>query len=64
MSAQYKVPWLCEVLLVSRGGYYDWKKRRSTPGVREVENTRLRQRILETFARSRHTYGSPRLTRA
>ncbi len=25
MSGQYKVAWLCEALLVSRSGYYDWK---------------------------------------
>ena len=24
MSGQYKVTWLCEALLVSRSGYYDW----------------------------------------
>ena len=31
MSGPYKVAWLCEALLVSRSGYYDWKKRRSDP---------------------------------
>ena len=30
MSGQYKVAWLCEALLVSRSGYYDWKERRRT----------------------------------
>ena len=64
MSGQYKVAWLCEALLVSRSGYYDWKKRRSKPGPRQVENTRLRERIREEFARSRQTYGSPRLAHA
>ncbi len=61
MSAHYKVAWLCEALLVSRSGYYDWKNRRSKPGPREVENTHLRERIREEFARSRQTYGSPRM---
>ena len=32
MSGQHKVAWLCEALLVSRSGYYDWKKRRNDPG--------------------------------
>jgi len=32
MSGQYKVAWLCEALLVSRSGYYDWKERRHLPG--------------------------------
>ena len=61
MSGQYKVAWLCEALLVSRSGYYDWIKRRGCPGPRQLENTRLRQRICEEFMRSRQTYGSPRL---
>src|SRR5471032_1628016 len=64
MSGQYKVAWLCEALLVSRSGFYDWKQRRRQPGPRQVENTSLRTRIREEFARSRQTYGSPRLAQA
>ena len=33
-------------------------------GPRQVETTHLRARIVEEFARSRRTYGSPRLARA
>jgi putative transposase len=61
MSGQYKVAWLCEALLVSRSGYYDWKERSRRPGPRALETTRLRQRIRAEFVRSRETYGSPRL---
>ena len=64
MSGQRKVAWLCEALLVSRSGYYDWNKRRHQPGPRQLENARLRERIREEFARSRQTYGSPRLAHA
>jgi transposase InsO family protein len=64
MSGQYKVAWLCEALLVSRSGYYDWKERRHHPGPRQVENLRLRESIRAEFARSRQTYGSPRLAHA
>ncbi len=63
MSGQHKVAWLCEALLVSRSGYYDWKERRRRPGPRQVEMMGLRQRIREEFTRSRQTYGSPRLAR-
>src|SRR5947209_5799414 len=63
MSGRYKIAWLCEALLVSRSGYYDWIKRRSHPGPRQLENTRLRARIREEFMRTRQTYGSPRLAR-
>jgi len=61
MSGRYKIAWLCEALLVSRSGYYDWIKRRHDPGPRQLENIRLRARIREEFMRSRQTYGSPRL---
>jgi transposase InsO family protein len=62
MSGQnYKVAWLCEALLVSRSGYYHWKERRERPGPRQLESQFLRARIREEFARSRQTYGSPRL---
>jgi putative transposase len=61
LSGQYKLTWLCEALLVSRSGYYDWKERRRQPGKREAENTLLRARIRQEFTRSRQTYGSPRL---
>ena len=64
MSGPCKVAWLCEALLVSRSGYYDWLHRSRRPGPRHQENTRLRQRIREEFIRSRQTYGSPRLARA
>jgi len=61
MSGQYKVEWLCEALLVSRSGYYDWKERRDKPGPRQIESARLTERIIEEFENSRRTYGSPRL---
>src|SRR5437867_11343270 len=64
MSGQYKVAWLCEALLVSRSGYYDWKERRRQPAPRQLENIRLRERIREEFARSRQTYSSPRVSHA
>jgi transposase InsO family protein len=64
MSGQYKTKWLCEALVVSRSGYYDWLRRRETPGRRARENLVLRERIREEFERSRRTYGSPRMARA
>jgi len=63
LSGQYKVAWLCEALLVSRSGYYDWLRRRHEPGPRQQENLALRVRIREAFLCSRRTYGSPRLAR-
>jgi transposase InsO family protein len=64
MSGRYKVGWLCEALLVSRSGYYNWLRRRLAPGPRERENRVLRQQIREAFVLSRETYGSPWLAHA
>lgn len=64
MSPTHPVSWLCEALLASRSGYYDWLRRKQAPGPREQENTALRQRIRDEFECSRRTYGSPRIARA
>lgn len=63
MSGQYTLSWLCEALLVSRSGYYDWLRRRDEPSPRARQNVVLRERIKAEFAHSRQTYGSPRLAR-
>jgi transposase InsO family protein len=63
MSGQYKIAWLCEALMVSRSGYYDWLKGRGQPGPRACGDQQLTRRIREEFARSRRTYGSPRIAR-
>lgn len=62
MSGSYHVAWLCEALLVSRSGYYDWLRRRHEPSQRECENRELTQRIRQVFAANRGAYGSPRIT--
>jgi putative transposase len=64
MSGEYKIAWLCEALLVSRSGYYDWCLRQHRSSARERENRRLQQRIRKAFMQSRESYGSPRIARA
>ncbi|MBI5425304.1 MAG: hypothetical protein HZA32_14590 [Opitutae bacterium] len=63
MSGSYNVAWLCEALLVSRSGYYDWLRRRREPSRRERENRELTERIRRVFTANRCAYGSPRITR-
>jgi putative transposase len=58
-KASYPVSVLCRVLGVSRSGYYDWKTR--LPSKRAKENTSLTEKIREIHARSRETYGYPRV---
>jgi transposase InsO family protein len=64
MNGQFPLLWLCEALLVSRSGYYDWLRRRHSPGPRARANTALRERIRIEFDRQRKAYGSPRLAEA
>jgi len=61
MKDDYPILSLCLHLEVSPSGYYDWQKRRSCPSPRAVEDQALAQQIDQIHARSRQTYGSPRV---
>ena len=50
---------MCEVLKLSRSGYYAWKNRE--PGIRQRENEELLSRIRVIHEQSRRLYGSPRI---
>lgn len=51
---------MCQALGVARGGYYRWEV--CPKSRRAVENERLLFEIRCAYARSRRTYGSPRIT--
>ena len=55
----YPIGELCEMLGVSRSGYYHWEKRKLT--MRKVENMHLLEKIRFYYESSRRTYGLPRL---
>ena len=57
---EFRVKKMCEVLEVSRGGFYSWLKRPESE--RSRVNRRLLSHIRVAFDRSRQSYGSPRLT--
>jgi transposase InsO family protein len=61
MKSDHSILALCQNLEVSPSGYYDWQKRRATPGPRATENQTLAKEIQAIHARSRQTYGSPRI---
>ena len=50
---------MCEVLEVSKSGYYAWCNR--PPSARSQENERLSQHIAVIHQESRQTYGAPRI---
>lgn len=53
---------MCDVLEVSRSGYYTWTTRGESARARE--DRRLVVRIREIHGKSRRSYGSPRVTKA
>ena len=53
---------MCQVFAVSRSGYYQWVKQPRCN--RKIENTHLKQKIVEIHQNSRRTYGSPRIHQA
>lgn len=57
----FPVARMCQVLNVSRSGYYAWRRRR--PGRREMANRELVEKIKAVHAQSHETYGSPRVYR-
>jgi putative transposase len=58
-KACWPVTVMCAVLQVSTSGFYAWL--RHVPSAREKRDNRLKVLVGESFARSRGTYGSPRV---
>ena len=61
MKNEHSILTLCLHLEVSPSGYYDWCQRRLRPGVRAVQDQVLAREIDQIHARSRQTYGAPRI---
>lgn len=58
-KARTPVSVICELLGVSRSGYYDWATR--APSDRELTDAWLTERIKEIHAANRGVYGAPRV---
>ena len=59
LRLQYPLRLVCQVLDVSRSGYYAWQNRR--PSTRTQENARLEVAIQAAHVRTWQTYGPERL---
>ena len=59
MKGGHPVGLLCELLAVSRSGYYRWQKRQPTQ--RQRDDAELAAQIAAAHARSRKNYGAPRI---
>jgi putative transposase len=56
---EFSVKRMCQVLDVTRSGYYAWQSEKTGP--RELENQVLVEQIRKEYKTSRQTYGSPRI---
>ena len=56
---EFSVKRMCQLLGVTRSGYYAWQPEKEGP--RKVENRILVEQIRVEYKRSRQTYGSPRI---
>ncbi len=62
--SQLTVAHLCQLLDVSKSGYYAWRRRQQTPARRQCDNEALSSRIATLFRSHHGCYGSPRITAA
>ena len=62
LAVEFRVSAICQVLGVSRSGYYDWLQRE--PSARHLADRQLLALIVEAHSQSRQTYGSPRVAHA
>lgn len=60
MSSDYPIQKLCATFEVSRSGYYSWRQAKDS--LRVQRDRELQAQIATIHARSRGTYGSPRVT--
>lgn len=58
-SDEFTVQKMCQVLNVSRSGYYDWLERK--PSQRQLDNDELKTKIAEIYWQNKGRYGSPRI---
>jgi hypothetical protein len=61
--SRYPVAVLCDVLSVSRSGFYAWARRPAESG-RARRRAELAEQVRAAHVDSRRTYGSPRVTKA
>ncbi|MGV2876559.1 IS3 family transposase, partial [Macrococcus capreoli] len=58
---EFRVTKMCEVLGVSKSGYYDWKKREDSSQQKRREA--LKKEIYKIYIGSQKRYGSPKITK-
>jgi transposase InsO family protein len=59
MKGEHRIETLCELLSVSRSGYYRWLNARPTR--RQREDAELAPRVVRAYVQGRRAYGAPRI---
>lgn len=59
MKGEHRIQMLCELLGVSRSGYYRWET--AAPSAREKQDEKLADHIVQAHEQSRRNYGAPRI---
>ena len=59
---KFDVTLMCEVLVASRSGFYDWLSRDSS--TKQIRLEQLKSTMRNIFNKSRQTYGTPRMLKA
>ena len=59
MKDEYPIRVLCELLNISRSGYYRWCQHR--PSLRQRQDAALATKVAAAHQASRGTYGAPRI---
>jgi len=57
----HSIQLLCHLAKVSRSGYYKWVKRKALPSEKELEDERLKQKIMECHQKYKGIYGYRRI---
>ncbi|MES9752879.1 IS3 family transposase [Bacillus wiedmannii] len=57
----YTVTLLCTIAGITRSGYYKWIKRHLVPSEKQLEDTKIKKKILECHKKLRGIYGYRRV---
>ncbi|GIM45650.1 transposase [Collibacillus ludicampi] len=60
-EGDYSIPLLCDIAGVSKSGYYKWLKRKASPSARQLENQKIKEKILECHEKVNRIYGYRRV---
>lgn len=61
LAACYPISLLCAIAGVSRSGYYKWLQRQQSPSRKQLEDEKLKEKIVACYKEVKGIYGYPRV---